>query len=324
MSMRLEPDDARIPLRRHSRLGLLPDQDRRRPLWVDGDPELLRLPAIGIVGTRRPSAHGLAATRSIATRCAAEGWVVVSGMALGIDVAAHEAALAAGGKTIGVLPSPAPGGLRQGARRLGQQVVEGGLLLSDRPPGTPAAVWSFVARNGLLAALCDGLIVAEAPEGSGALITAEAALEFDLPLAFVTAPYDAQSAAGGAAWLARAGELSLHLTGRRPPQLVTDRAGLQAWLGVCAASVREDSPLKEAPPRPAFAPPPLGGLRALILERLAAAGAAGLTEGDLVAISDGVEGALPAALTLLAAQGWIEQRGGRWRGPEGGVLRSRA
>jgi len=323
----LPPDDLRIPLRRESRLGLHPDEDRRRPLWLNGEPEALRLPAIGIVGTRRPSAHGLAAARSIAAICVARGWLVVSGMALGIDAAAHEAALAAGGVTIGVLPSPAPDGVRQGARRLAERIVERGALLSDRPPGTPAAAWSFVARNTLLAALCDGLIVVEAPEGSGALITAEAAEGFGLPLAFVSAPFGSVTAAGGAAWFARSSELSLHLSERRAPQLLTDSASAQSWLSVCAASVQEDSGRSATslqPQRVQALPPPLGGLRGAILQRLAGAGAAGLAEGDLLDLSLGVEAALPAALTLLAAQGLIEQRGGRWRGCEGAVLRSRA
>lgn len=170
---------------------------------------MLRIPAIGIVGTRQPSAHGLAVARAVAAACVAEGWAVVSGVARGIDEAAHDAALRAGGRTIGVLPSPAPQGLRQGARGLGRRMVATGALLSDRPPGTPPAAWSFVSRNSLLAALCDGLIVIEAPEGSGALITAEAATELGIPLAFVTAPYGAKSAAGGLSWLARTVEPTL-------------------------------------------------------------------------------------------------------------------
>ena len=322
--MRLDPDDPRIPEHRQSRLGLQPDEDRRRPLWLNGDPGVLRLPAIGIVGTRRPSAHGLAAARSIAAICVARGWLVVSGMALGIDAAAHEAALDAGGATIGVLPSPAPGGVRQGARRLAARVVERGALLSDRSPGTPAAAWSFVTRNTLLAALCDGLIVVEAPEGSGALITAEAADGFGLPLAFVSAPFGSVAAAGGAAWFARASELSLHLIERRAPHLLTDRATLQAWLSVCAASVHADDRVSELSLQPSGGVPPIGGLRGAILQRLESAGVAGLAEGDLLDLSRGAEAALPAALTLLAVQGLIEQRGGRWRGSEGAVLRSRA
>ena len=320
----LLPGDAAIPVRRQVRLGLNPDRDRRRPLWLEGDLSVLRLPAIGIVGTRQPSAHGLAVARAVAAACVTEGWVVVSGVARGIDEAAHEAALRAGGRTIGVLPSPAPEGLRQGARGLGRRMTTTGALLSDRPPGTPPAAWSFVSRNSLLAALCDGLIVIEAPEGSGALITAEAATELGIPLAFVTAPFGAKSAAGGLSWLARAVEPTLLPPDVPPPQLLIDEQGLRAWLRVCAASLREDATVRAPDAGPIATPPPPDGLRGLILQALGRAGAAGLTEGDLLGVSEGVEAALPTALTLLALQGLAEQRGGRWRVSEGAVLRSRA
>ena len=320
----LLPGDPSIPERRQIRLGLSPDQDRRRPLWLEGDASVLRLPAIGIVGTRQPSAHGLAAARTVAATCVAEGWVVVSGVARGIDEAAHEAALRAGGRTIGVLPSPAPEGLRQGARGLGRRMTAAGALISDRPQGTPPAAWSFVSRNSLLAALCDGMIVVEAPEGSGALITAEAAMEFAIPLAFVTAPFSAKSAAGGLSWLARAVEPTLLPPEVPPPHLLIDEQGLRAWLRVCASSLREDVTVRAPDARTIALPPSQDGIRGLILRALDRAGAAGLTEGDLLGVSEGVEEALPTALTLFALQGLAEQRGGRWRVSEGAVLRSRA
>jgi len=130
--------------------------------------------------------------------------------------------------------------------------------------------------------------------------------------------------AGGAAWFARASELSLHLIERRAPHLLTDRATLQAWLSVCAASVYADDRVSELSLQPSGAAPPIGGLRGAILQCLESAGVAGLAEGDLLDLSRGAEAALPAALTLLAAQGLIEQRRGRWRGSEEAVLRSRA
>jgi magnesium chelatase family protein len=157
-----------------------------------------------------------------------------------------------------------------------------------------------------------------------AIITAEAASEFGLPLAFVTAPYGAKSAVGGLSWLARAAEPTLLPPDVLPPQLLVDDQGLRAWLRVCAASLREDRTVRAPQDTlPAAAPTP-GGLRGLILHALGRAGAAGLTEGDLLGVSEGVEGALPSALTLLALQGLAEQRGGRWRVCEGAVLRSRA
>lgn len=321
----LNPGDPRIPERRSEPLGLAPDTDRRRPLWAQGRVEVLGRPSIGIVGTRRPSPHGISAARRIAFEVARSGWCVVSGLALGIDEAAHLAAVEAGGETIAVLPSPAPLGLRYGARRLAEQIQQAGLLLSDRPVGTPPAAWSFAARNHLLAALCDGLIVVEAPEGSGALITAESAAGLGLPIAIVSAPYGAATAEGGLRWLQRAQELSLRITEERSPVLISGEADLRAWLAVCALSLQGHF---AAPPEVASAvTSDVGGeafgLQREILQRVDAAGAEGVVEGDLSDLSRELPGALVAALTLLSLRGLIEQRGGRWRRVLGAVLRSR-
>ena len=321
----LRPGDPRIPDRRSEPLGLAPDADRRRSLWALGRVEVLERPSIGIVGTRRPSPHGMAAARRIAFEVARSGWCVVSGLALGIDEVAHKAAVEAGGETIAVLPSPAPLGLRYGARRLAEQIQQVGLLLSDRPVGTPPAAWSFAARNHLLAALCDGLIVVEAPEGSGALITAESAVGIGLPVAVVSAPYGAETAEGGLRWLQRAQELSLRLTEERSPVLISGSADLHAWLTVCALSLQGHGGLLHELSTPSTAlpgefPP---GLQRDLLQRLDAAGAEGVVEGDLSDLAGELPGALVAALTLLSLRGLIEQRGGRWRRVLGAVLRSR-
>ena len=321
----LRPGDSRIPERRSEPLGLTPDADQRRPLWSQGRVEVLQRPAIGIVGTRRPSPHGAAAARRIAFEVARAGWCVVSGLALGIDETAHVAAVEAGGETIAVLPSPAPLGLRYGARRLAEQITQVGLLLSDRPVGTPPAAWSFAARNRLLAALCDGLVVVEAPEGSGALITAESAAGFGLPIAMVSAPYGAETAAGGLRWLQRAQDLSLHLTEERSPVLISGDSDLHAWLAVCALSLQGHNGALHEVPRNLM---PAGevsasGLQGQILLKMDASGAEGVAEGDFGDLSQELPGALAAALTLLSMRGLIEQRGGRWRRVLGAVLRSR-
>ena len=235
------------------------------------------------------------------------------------------AAVEAGGETIAVLPSPAPLGLRYGARCLAEQIQQAGLLLSDRPVGTPPAAWSFAARNHLLAALCDGLIVVEAPEGSGALITAESAAGLGLPIAIVSAPYGAATAEGGLRWLQRAQELSLRLTEERSPVLISGEADLRAWLAVCALSLHGH--FAEPPEVASVATSAVGGeasgLQHEILQRVDAAGAEGVVEGDLSDLSRELPGALVAALTLLSLRGLIEQRGGRWRRVLGAVLRSR-
>ena len=134
----------------------------------------------------------------------------------------------------------------------------------------------------------------------------------------------AKSAAGGLSWLARAVEPTLLPPGVPPPHLLIDEQGLRAWLRVCASSLREDVTVRAPDARTIALPPSQDGIRGLILRALDRAGAAGLTEGDLLGVSEGVEEALPTALTLLALQGRAEQRGGRWRVSEGAVLRSRA
>lgn len=324
-AVKLLPGDPRIPERRGGPLGLAPDVDRRRPLWVHGRVEVLQGPAIGIVGTRRPSSHGAAAARRIAFDVARAGWCVVSGLALGIDEAAHSAAIEAGGETIAVLPSPAPLGLRHGARRLAEQIQRVGLLLSDRPVGTPPAAWNFAARNHLLAALCDGLIVVEAPEESGALMTADSAAGFGLPVAMVSAPYGAETAAGGLRWLQRARDVSLRLTEERLPVLISGGPDLHAWLAVCALSLQNLGGAPYGLPGKVsdFSAAGVTGLQREILERVEVSGAEGVVEGDFHDLSRGLPGALVAALTLLSAHGLIEQRGGRWRRVLGAVLRSR-
>ena len=344
--IRLEPGDSRLPIRRAAALGLAPDADRRRPLWVSGSVAALGIPAVGIVGTRRPSSHGLAAARTLAQVAVAAGWAVVSGAALGIDAAAHESAVAAGGVTIAVLPSPAPAGLRRGARALAAQILVRGALVADRPPGTPPERWSFAARNALLAALCDGVVVVEAPSGSGALITVEAAVERGVPTAIVTSPFGAASARGGWEWYQAEAELSVRYPERLPPTILADPANLYTWLSVGAPSVYADSgaPRLSGPrsvaPSPSTGLPPLLATEELVtkalwspapdsprgrlLLALAAAGADGLAEGDLLVASEAGGASLPAALTLLALEGRIEQRAGRWRLVEGAVLRSRA
>jgi len=321
----LRPGDPRIPERRSGPLGLAPDADRRRPLWALGQIEVLGRPSIGIVGTRRPSPHGMAAARRIAFQVARAGWCVVSGLALGIDETAHLAAVEGGGVTIAVLPSPAPLGLRYGARRLAEQIKRSGLLLTDRPAGTPPAAWSFAARNHLLAALCDGLIVVEAPEASGALITAESAAGIGLPVAIVSAPYGAETAEGGLRWLQHAQELSLRLTEERSPVLISGDADLRAWLTVCALSVQGEfpGPVLSTPVPAGIASDATSGLQQEVMQRIDAAGAEGVVEGDLGDLVVESPGALVAALTLLSLRGLIDQRGGRWRRVLGSVLRSR-
>jgi DNA processing protein len=134
-------------------------------------------PRVAIVGSRRPSPYGEAVAEQLAADLARAGVIVVSGLALGIDAAAHRGALNAGGVTVAVMGTgvdivyPAAHSLLAGDILAG-----GGALVSQFPDGTVPRRQNFPARNWTMAALSDLVVVVEAGEGSGALITAEAAL----------------------------------------------------------------------------------------------------------------------------------------------------
>lgn len=127
----------------------------------------------GVVGTRKPTEYGLRITHLLATELAHAGCVIVSGLALGIDAAAHEAALEVGSSTIAVLGCGVdivyP---RSNARIYHQIVTEGGLVISEFPPGRTVLKGLFVARNRIISGLSRGILVVEGTADSGSLITA--------------------------------------------------------------------------------------------------------------------------------------------------------
>jgi DNA processing protein len=135
-------------------------------------------PRAAIVGSRRPSPYGEAVAEQLAADLAAAGVIVVSGLALGIDAAAHRGALNGGGTTIAVMGTGVDLVYPAAHAALAEQIVAGGgALVSQFPDGTLPRRHNFPARNLTMAALSDVVVVVEAAEGSGALITATAALE---------------------------------------------------------------------------------------------------------------------------------------------------
>lgn len=143
---------------------------------------LLAVPRVTIVGTRGATAYGARATDAFATAFAARGVGVISGMALGIDGRAHEAAFKAGGLTAAVLGCGPDVVYPPRNRWLYERLVSDGVLLSELPPGTEPARWTFPRRNRLLAALGDAVVVVEAPRASGALQTVTWALDLGRPV----------------------------------------------------------------------------------------------------------------------------------------------
>lgn len=147
-------------------------------LWAIGDLEALTPPGIAIVGTRRPTRDGLGNAARFGRELAEQGWCVVSGLALGVDGQAQQAALDAGGRSVAVLGCgadviypPRHAGLY---RRL---LDEGGLILSEHPPGTTARPAYFPRRNRIVTGLAQGVVVIEAAEKSGSLVSARLAIE---------------------------------------------------------------------------------------------------------------------------------------------------
>jgi len=191
--VKLTRDDPRYP----ERLTVL--HDAPPELYLRGNAALLSLPAVALVGTRRASTHGLAVARDYAHTFAAHGIAVVSGLAIGIDAAAHTGAIDASGPTIAVLGSGVDDAVLFPRANLGlarRLLSAGGLIISENPPGTHPQNFHFPKRNRIIAALARATVVVEAPLKSGALITAKYALEIGRDVYAVPADVTRESARG--------------------------------------------------------------------------------------------------------------------------------
>jgi DNA processing protein len=143
----------------------------------EAEPELLSRPAVAIVGARACSGYGASVARRLGSELAAAGLVVVSGLARGIDAEAHRGALAAEGTTVAVLGCGIDRDYPAAHAELARRVATKGLIVAEYAPGVEPAPWRFPARNRIVAGLCATTVVVEARERSGALITADLALE---------------------------------------------------------------------------------------------------------------------------------------------------
>ncbi len=252
-------------------------------LWSWGDLAGLAMPCVAIVGTRSATPYGRRLARRFGAELGRAGCCIVSGLALGVDAAAHEGALDAGAPTVGVLGSghrhffpPRNAGL---AERL---ISGGGAVLSPYPPDQMAHPWQFLARNGVVAALADAVLVVEAPARSGALNTAGWAAG-RIPVLAVPGDVDRRHVAGCLALIRDGATLA------RGAQDVLEALGRLAL----------------APP-PAPVSRPADPIAAALLDALEA-GASDLDE--LVAASGVSACAALAALTLLELEGAVESCG---------------
>ena len=202
-------DDGTRILAELDRLGaraLLPDDPEFPPLlreirdppavlYVWGHAEQLSRPAAAMVGSRDPSPYGVAAARLLAAGVA-RGAVVVSGMARGIDALAHEAALDAGGGSVGVLGNGFGVIYPAANRALYERMVAEGCLVTELPPGERPHAGAFPRRNRVIAGLARATVVVEAAQGSGALITAEFALDEGREVLAVPGPITSGTSVG--------------------------------------------------------------------------------------------------------------------------------
>lgn len=206
----------------------------RGSLW----PWLSARRSIAVVGTRRPSRHGESMAHAIGAALARAGWPVVSGLAEGIDAAAHRGCLAEGGRPVAVLGTPLERIYPRHHAGLQREVAEQGLLLSEQPAGSAVQAGHFAARNRLQVALAAGVVLVECPLRSGALQSAALAWREQLPLWVVPADAGKASAAGSNAFMAQGATVLLD-----PADLVRQLGpGPLAHLGSCPPGVGWGAP----------------------------------------------------------------------------------
>lgn len=263
-------------------------------LFVRGDVSALGLPSLAFVGTRHPTSWGLSMTARLAAEAARDGYCVVSGMATGIDTAAHRAALDAEGKTVAVFGCGADVIYPAENQRLAEEILKSGCLVSHFPMGTKCIPGNFPARNALVVGLTRGTVVVEAPKKSGALITASLTLRAKHPLFAVPGNADSIESEGtntllgsGARPVSRFGNI-LSALGKRA-------SGVQTYGGTASSFRGEERPL----------PPGLGGAV------LGALSSGPLQVETLCAKLGEPVSTLLTELTMLEMDGFIRQKPGK-------------
>ena len=265
-------------------------------------------PSVAVVGTRRPTEHGRAVTGRIVASLAVLGAGIVSGLALGIDGAAHAGALRSGGRTIAVIGGGHDRLYPRGHALLAERIVaEGGAVLSEHPPWRSPQPWTFPRRNRVISGMADAIVVVEAGARSGALTTAAWALEQGRSLFLVPGRIDSPEAAGCLAFLHEfPGEA----------RVVADVASLvEDLVGLGVLTPGEDGRDGRRRRRRGVAPPvghlaELPGAGRAVVEALAR----GATSVDELVLATGLApAAVLGTLTVLEVRGHVEAAFGRYR-----------
>ena len=205
-------------------------------LYVKGDPLVLSKPMISLIGTRRATSYGKSVANRLAYDLARAGWVVVSGLALGIDAEAHRGALEAGGVTVGVIGSGLDRFYPEENRELAREMVQrGGAVVSEFPFGRPPDRETFPIRNHVVAALARGVVAVEAPARSGTLITTSIAADLGRTVMAIPARVDSRMSLGclqlirdGAVLVRNADDVLEAMSELLPASAGKDRAGAGA------------------------------------------------------------------------------------------------
>lgn len=265
---------------------LVDDPEPPVVLCTRGDPDLLTGPRVAVVGTRRCTRYGLDVARTLGHDLAIAGIRVVSGLALGIDGAAHAGALrATAAPPVAVVGSGLDVVYPSRNRGLWEQVERAGVMLSESPLGARPEPWRFPARNRIIAGLADVVVVVESGATGGSLHTVDEAVARDIPVMVVPGPITSAASAG---------TNRLLVDGHAP---VADPADVLVALGM-GPGTRRPSTESRPPPEPSDRPV-LDALawQPATLEQLALR-----TELDL--------GALALALARLGESGWVSTQGG--------------
>ena len=294
-------------------------------LYVKGNlPAIDEEVAVAMVGTRKASPYGIEAAEKIAYGLSRQGAVVISGAAAGVDSASHRGALRAGGKTIAVLGCGLDVVYPAENAWLYRDIAASGALISEYPPGTAAEAWHFPVRNRIISGLSLATVVVEAPEKSGALITANTALEQGRDVFAVPGPIDAPMsrgcnrliADGAAALITDSWDVLREYEAQYPHKILGERVELPRTLGYQAreelSRAKAAAAAEEAPSLPKLS---------LTKNDL------GLTDDQITilrALKDGAmqvddiieQTGLPtrrvlSALTMMELEGCVEQGGGK-------------
>ena len=293
-------------------------------LYVKGQlPVIDEEVAVAMVGTRKASPYGIEAAEKIAYGLCKQGAVVISGAAAGVDSASHRGALRAGGKTIAVLGNGLDIVYPAENEWLYRDIAASGALISEYPPGTAAEAWHFPVRNRIISGLCLATVVVEAPlERSGALITANTALEQGRDVFAVPGPIDASASRGcnrliadGAGLVSESWDILREYQAMYPHKILGERVELPHALGYQARTEQAEAKAAETP------------AEAEALPALDLTGDHGLTDDQMKLLRELAQGEkqvddlieltqIPArrvlsALTMLELDGYVAQSGGK-------------